>query len=139
MRKECRAKVSAEATPEAMHAAFQRLFPMPCRSRYVALCLLPQQPLLARLVCCPCCLFPYAFTIPCPQPWPLLPSQKVHVGETSAMLSREKHFQNTSGCDVQASASQRVLPSRDKSTVYWVTTAVIVAGALAGLAFLRRR
>lgn len=50
MRKECRAKVNAEATPETMHAAFQRLFPMPCRSRYVALCLLPQQPLLARIV-----------------------------------------------------------------------------------------
>ena len=72
MRKECRAKVNAEATPEAMHAAFQRLFPMPCRSRYIALCLLPQQPLLARLVCCPCCLFPYAFLIPYPQLWPLL-------------------------------------------------------------------
>ena len=42
-------------------------------------------------------------------------------------------------CDVQASASQHVLPSRDKSAVYWMTTAVIVAGALAGLAFLRRR
>ena len=41
-----------------MHAAFRRLFPMPCRSRYVALCLLPQQPLLARLVRCPCRLLP---------------------------------------------------------------------------------
>ena len=50
MRKECRAKVNAEASPETMHAAFQRLFPMPCRSRHVALCLLPQQPLAARLV-----------------------------------------------------------------------------------------
>ena len=50
MRKECRARVNAEATPATMHEAFQRLFPLPCRSRYVALCLLPQQPLLARLV-----------------------------------------------------------------------------------------
>ena len=50
MRKECRAKVNAEAAPETMHAAFQRLFPMPCRSRHVALCLLPQQPLAARIV-----------------------------------------------------------------------------------------
>ena len=50
MRKECRAKVCAEASPEAMHAAFRRLFPLPCRSRHVALCLLPQQPLAARLV-----------------------------------------------------------------------------------------
>lgn len=50
MRKECRARVNAEATPATMHEAFRRLFPLPCRSRYVALCLLPQQPLLARLV-----------------------------------------------------------------------------------------
>ncbi len=91
MRKECRAKVNAEATPEAMHAAFQRLFPMPCRSRYVALCLLPQQPLLARLVGCPCCLLPYACIIPYQQlrlQW--LQTEKVHVGETSAILSRGK-------------------------------------------------
>ena len=94
MRKECRAKVNAEATPEAMHAAFQRLFPMPCRSRYVALCLLPQQPLLARLVCCSCCLLPYAFLIPYPQPWPLLLQEKVHAEETLAILSRGTGFQN---------------------------------------------
>lgn len=50
MRKECRAKVNAEATPVTMQAAFRRLFPLPARSRYVALCLLPRQPLLARLV-----------------------------------------------------------------------------------------
>ena len=89
MRKECRAKVNAEATPEAMHAAFQRLFPMPCRSRYVALCLLPQQPLLARLVCCPCCLLQATAA--------LAILEKVHVGETSAILSRGKGFSKHHG------------------------------------------
>ena len=58
--------------------------------------------------------------------------------ETSAILSRGKGYPKKL-YNVQASASQRVLPSRDKSAAYWMTTAVIVAGALAGLAFLRRR
>ncbi|CAL5222596.1 g4987 [Coccomyxa viridis] len=103
MRKECRAKVNAEASPETMHAAFQRLFPMPCRSRHVALCLLPQQPLAARLVSPP----------------------------TAATVCRP--------ASIIAEASRAILPSRDKPAAYWVTTAVILAGALTGLALLRKR
>lgn len=40
---------------------------------------------------------------------------------------------------VQAEASRAILPARDKPAAYWVTTAVLVAGALAALALLRKR
>ena len=140
MRKECRAKVSAEATPETVHAAFRRLFPMPCRSRYVALCLLPQQPILARLVRCPCCVSPCIHQPISGAKIALASTEKAHVGETPAITDEGRlPLIIPQVSELQASASQRVLPSKDKSAAYWVTTAVIVAGALAGLALLRRR
>ena len=49
-RVEARETVRAEANPASVQAALCRLFPMPCHSRYVALTLLPQKPLLDRMV-----------------------------------------------------------------------------------------
>ncbi|BDA41495.1 probable zinc protease PqqL [Coccomyxa sp. Obi] len=47
---EAREAVRAEADAASVQAALCRVFPMPCRSRYVALSLLPQKPLLKRMV-----------------------------------------------------------------------------------------
>lgn len=47
---EARESVRAEADAASVQAALCRVFPMPCRSRYVALSLLPQKPLLERMV-----------------------------------------------------------------------------------------
>ena len=47
---EAREAVRAEADAASVQAALCRVFPMPCRSRYVALSLLPQKPLLERVV-----------------------------------------------------------------------------------------
>lgn len=49
-RVEAREAVQAAANPASVQAALCRLFPMPCHSRYVALTLLPQKPLLSRMV-----------------------------------------------------------------------------------------
>lgn len=50
MRISAREAVRAEARPETLQAALSRLLPHPCRSRYVAVTLLPQKPLSARMV-----------------------------------------------------------------------------------------
>jgi hypothetical protein len=71
-RVEAREAVRAEANAASVQAALCRLFPLPCHSRYVALTLLPQKPLLDRMVRCldlaasghaSCCFLPCCNTL----------------------------------------------------------------------------
>ena len=48
-----RDEVRAAASPATLRDALRRLFPCPARARYVAVSLLPQRPLLARLARAP--------------------------------------------------------------------------------------